>query len=207
MDIDIQSQLFFLFFSTALLHAMVLSSPQTKDLHPMNTRDHRTLFTGLVVDIEQIDVMVGSRGWHPYQVVRHPGGAAALPLHEDGSVTLIRQLRPAVKMNMLEIPAGRLSPDEPPQECAARELLEETGLRAERLESLGIIHPSPGVFDEVIHLFLARGLTQGEAEPEAYEEIEAVRMPLAKAMELVMNGEITDGKTIAALARTGMGQP
>lgn len=169
----------------------------------MEQRNNKTVFTGLVVDIEQMEVMVGSRGWHTYQIVRHPGGAAALPLHDDGTVTLIRQLRPAVEMNMLEIPAGRLSPGEPPQECAGRELLEETGLRAERLESLGVIHPSPGVFDEVIHLFLARGLTQGEAEPEAYEEIDAVRMPLEKALELVLKGEITDGKTIAALVRAG----
>ena len=173
----------------------------------MKRRDVITLFKGLVVDIEQMEVMVGNRGWHTYQIVRHPGGAAALPLHDDGTVTLIRQLRPAVEMNMLEIPAGRLSPGEPPQECAGRELLEETGLRAQLLESLGVIHPSPGVFDEVIHLFLARGLTQGEAEPEAYEEIEAVRMPLEKAMELVSNGEITDGKTIAALVRAGAVKP
>jgi ADP-ribose pyrophosphatase len=173
----------------------------------METRDHRTLFTGLVVDIEQMEVRIGTRGWHTYQIVRHPGGAAALPLHDDGSVTLIRQMRPAVEQTMLELPAGRLSPGEPPMECAGRELLEETGLRTARLQSLGVIHPSPGILDEVIHLFLATGLTQGEAEPEAYEEIEAVRMPLTEALELVRRGEITDGKTVAALVRAGAPAP
>jgi ADP-ribose pyrophosphatase len=173
----------------------------------METRDRQTLFRGIVVDIEQLEVKVGSKGWHRYQVVRHPGGAAVLPLHADGSVTLIRQLRPAVGGPMLEIPAGRLSPQEPPAVCAGRELVEETGLRAGNLRSLGAVHPSPGILDEVIHLFLATDLTQGEAEPEGYEEIEAVRLPLAEALELVRSGAITDSKTIAALARVGIPAP
>jgi ADP-ribose pyrophosphatase len=173
----------------------------------MEQRNAETRFKGLVVDIEQLEVLVGERGWHTYQVVRHPGGAAVLPLHDDGSVTLIRQLRPAVGRDMLEIPAGRLSPDEPPEACAGRELVEETGLRATRLHPLGAVHPSPGILDEIIHLFLATGLTQGEAEPEAYEEIEAVRLPLTEALELVRSGEITDSKTIAALARVGIPAP
>jgi ADP-ribose pyrophosphatase len=148
-----------------------------------------------------MDVLIGDQGWYTYQVVRHPGGAAILPLHDDGSVTLIRQLRPAVGDFLLELPAGRLSPGEEPKLCAARELVEETGLRASSLVSLGVLHPSPGVFDEVIHLYLGTGLSQGESAPEAYEEISCVRMPLQKAICLAVEGAITDGKTIAALFR------
>ncbi|HTG80313.1 MAG TPA: NUDIX hydrolase [Geobacteraceae bacterium] len=167
----------------------------------METRNCAVLFEGLVVDLEQMEVRIGEKGWHTYQVVRHPGGVAVLPLHEDGTVTLIRQLRPAVDAVLLELPAGRLDRGEEPAACGARELVEETGLTAERLLPLGFIYSSPGVFDEVIHLYLATGLTQGETEQEAYEDIESVRLPFAEAVRMAREGEIGDGKTIAALFR------
>jgi ADP-ribose pyrophosphatase len=167
----------------------------------METRNKTKLFGGLVVDIEQMDVLIGKQGWYTYQVVRHPGGAAVLPLHDDGSVTLIRQLRPAIGDFMLEIPAGRLSPGEDPRLAAERELMEETGLKATSLISLGPLHPSPGVMDELIHLYLATGLSQGEAAPEDYEEIFCVRVSLKEALDMAAGGGITDGKTIAALLR------
>lgn len=167
----------------------------------METKNRSTVFNGLVIDVEQMDVLIGEQGWYTYQVVRHPGGAAVLPLHDDGSITLIRQLRPAIGGFMLEIPAGRLSPGEEPQLCAERELIEETGLNAASVTSLGILHPSPGVFDEVIHLYLAAGLSQGDAAPEAYEEISCLRIPLQEALTMAAEGSITDGKTIAALLR------
>ena len=167
----------------------------------METKNRSMVFKGLVIDVEQMDVLIGEQGWYTYQIVRHPGGAAVLPLHDDGSVTLIRQLRPAAGGFLLELPAGRLSPGEDPQLCAARELVEETGLKASALVSLGILHSSPGVFDEVIHLYLATGLSQGEAKPEAYEEISCIRMPLREAISMAAEGGITDGKTIAALLR------
>lgn len=172
----------------------------------MDTRNRIILFNGLVVNVEQMDVRIGAKGWHTFQVVRHPGGVGVLPLHEDGTVTLIRQLRPAVDDMLLEIPAGRLDPGEEPSACGRRELTEETGLTAERFESLGTILTSPGVFDEQIHLFLAVGLTQGEATPEQYEEIETVRLPLADALALAAEGGIRDGKTIAALLRASVRQ-
>lgn len=167
----------------------------------METKNRSVLFSGLVVEIEQMDVLIGDQGWYTYQVVRHPGGAAVLPLHEDGTITLIRQLRPAAGKFLLEIPAGRLCPGEDPKLCASRELVEETGLLAESVAPLGILHPSPGVMDEVVHLYLATGLSQGDATPEEYEEIDCVRLPLQEALNLAADGEITDGKTIAALMR------
>ena len=167
----------------------------------MVTRDRKMLFQGLVVNLEQFDVQVGNKGWHTFQVVRHPGGVGVLPLHADGSVTLIRQLRPAVDATLLEVPAGRLGSGEEPAACGRRELLEETGLSAGTLTPLGLLHSSPGVFDEVIHLYLATDLHQGIAQPEAYEEIETVRLPLADAVAMACDGRISDGKTIAALFR------
>ena len=167
----------------------------------MKTRKNEILFQGLVVDIEQMEVMIGDKGWHPYQIIRHPGGVAVLPLHEDGTVTLIRQLRPAVAEFLLELPAGRLSPGERPEICGRRELLEETGLSAVRFESLGFIHPTPGICDERIHLYLATGLTQGEADQEAYEDIETFRIPFTEALTMAESGAITDSKTVVALFR------
>ena len=167
----------------------------------METRNRTTLFRGLVVAVEQMEVKFGDKGWHLFQIVRHPGGVGVLPLHEDGTVTLIRQLRPAVGVHLIEIPAGRLAPSEDPMVCGRRELAEETGLRAETFSPLGIFHPSPGVVHETIHLFLATGLTQEEAAPEQYEEIGTFRLPFDKVQRMAESGEITDGKTIAAILR------
>ena len=167
----------------------------------MNEHNRKTIFRGMVIDIEQMEVEVGSKGHHTFQVIRHPGGAGVLPVHADGTVSLIRQLRPAVDALLLEIPAGRLSPGEPPFDCARRELLEETGLRTERMISLGLIQSSPGVFDEVIHLYAAMELSEGLAEPEADEDIEVVRLGYADVLDMVADGRISDAKTVAALFR------
>jgi ADP-ribose pyrophosphatase len=169
---------------------------------PMDTRNRSTLFKGLVVNVEQMEVRIGNKGWHLFQVVKHPGGVAVLPLHDDGTITLIRQLRPSVEKELLEIPAGRKNPGEEPAECGRRELIEETGLSAGSLIPLGTFYPSPGVFDEMIHLYLATGLSQGIAEPEFYEEIETVRIPFDEALRMAeSNEQIQDGKTIVALMR------
>lgn len=167
----------------------------------MNIHNRHIIFNGLIFDIEQMDVEIGTLGSHTFQVIRHPGGAGVLPVHDDGTISLIRQLRPAVNAHLLEIPAGRLNPDEAPLECARRELLEETGLGAETFVSLGLIHSSPGVFDEIVHLFAAYGITQGEARPEADEDIEVLRLPFDDALHMSLDGRISDAKTMAALYR------
>lgn len=167
----------------------------------MKSCNHATVFSGLVIDIEQMEVEIGQRGRHTYQIIRHPGGAGVLPVHDDGTVSLIRQLRPAVDEIMLEIPAGRLSPAEPPLDCARRELREETGIMAAELIPLGVVYSSPGVFDEIIHLFAATGIFQGTAQPEADEEIEVLRLPFEEALQMASDGRIRDAKTLAALFR------
>ena len=168
----------------------------------MNQRNNSTLFTGMVFDVVQFETEIRDKGWHTYQVIRHPGGVGVLPLHDDGTVTLIRQGRPAIAATLIELPAGRLDPGEDPETCGRRELLEETGLVAGNFHPLGFIHSSPGVFDEVIHLFAATDLTQMIPVPEDDEQIEPVRLPLAAALEMARDGRISDAKTIAALYRT-----
>ena len=167
----------------------------------MKSYNHRIVFSGLVIDIEQMEVEIGRQGRHTYQIIRHPGGAGVLPVHADGTISLIRQLRPAVDAVMLEIPAGRLSPAELPVECARRELREETGITAADLIPLGTVYSSPGVFDEIIHLFAATGISQGPAQPEDDEEIEVLRLPLNEALQMASDGRISDAKTLAALLR------
>lgn len=167
----------------------------------MNIDNKKTVFRGIVIDIEQMDVEIGAKGHHTFQIIRHPGGAAVLPVHDDGTVSLISQLRPAVGMTLLEIPAGRLNPGEPPIECARRELLEETGLRTQRIIPLGLIQSSPGVFDEIIHLYAAMELSEGLAELEADEDIKVVRIGYAELLSMVADGRISDAKTLAAIFR------
>lgn len=167
----------------------------------MRIHNRHTLFNGLVFGIEQMQVEIGPGGSHTFQVIRHPGGAGVLPVHDDGSVSLIRQFRPAVATHLLELPAGRLNPDESPERCALRELREETGLQVETLVPLGMIYSSPGVFDEIVHLYAATGISQGEAAPEEDEEIEVVRLPLVEAIAMASDGRISDAKTLAALFR------
>jgi ADP-ribose pyrophosphatase len=132
-------------------------------------------------------------------VVRHPGAAAVVPFLSDDEVLLIRQHRHAAGGAILEVPAGKLDDGEAPERCAARELEEEAGRRAGRLEKLGWIYTTPGFTDEVIHLFAGYELEPVPTRHEDDELIELVPMPLAEALELVWNGGIPDAKSALAL--------
>ena len=112
---------------------------------------------------------------------------------------MLRQYRYAAGGPIWEVPAGVLEPGEAPAECARRELKEETGADAERFEHLTTMYTTPGFTDERIHLFLATGITAGEARPMADEFLEVRAMPISRALELIRNGEIADGKSIVAL--------
>ena len=132
-------------------------------------------------------------------IVRHPGAAAVVPFLDENHVLLIRQYRHAAGGSILEVPAGKLDPGETPESCASRELEEEAGRRAGRLEKLGWIFTTPGFSDEVIHLFAAYELTRVPTRHEPDEVIESVPMPFAEALELVWRGELTDAKSALAL--------
>ena len=136
-------------------------------------------------------------------MIRHSGASAVVPVLTDSAadpeILLIRQFRHAADGPIWEIPAGRLEPGEVPETCAARELTEETGQRAGRLDRLTTFYTTPGFTDERIHLFVARNLVQGEHRREADEFIETSRIPLSRAIAMIRAGEIVDGKTIVAL--------
>jgi len=128
------------------------------------------------------------------------GAAVVLPVLDDGSIVLIRNYRFAVDEHLYELPAGMLEEGEDPAECAARELIEETGYRAGRMEKLGAFYTGPGTTDENMHAFLATELTGGQQDLEAYEEIRVEVFGDAAIRQMVADGTIHDGKTIAALA-------
>jgi ADP-ribose pyrophosphatase len=132
-------------------------------------------------------------------IVHHPGAAAVVPFVSEHEVLLIRQYRHATGGLLYEVPAGKLDGGEPPARCAARELEEEAGCRAGRLVELGWIWTTPGFTDERIHLFAAFELEPVAMRPEDDEWIEPVRMPLARALELVWRGELNDAKSALAL--------
>jgi 8-oxo-dGTP pyrophosphatase MutT (NUDIX family) len=130
------------------------------------------------------------------EVVRHPGAAGIVALTGSNDVVLVRQFREALGEHVVEIPAGILDVDgEAPQATAVRELLEETGYRASDLELLSSIHTSPGFTDERIELFMGHAERQGGPEPG----VEVVTMSLAEAVSLVIDGRLSDAKTVAAL--------
>ena len=133
--------------------------------------------------------------------VRHPGAAAVVALDDSSRVCLVRQYRHGVEDFLWEIPAGKLDSAEPPQICAVRELEEEAGVTAQRWSSLGLYIPAPGIFTEVIHLYLARHLKVGPSNPDADEELEIKWLPLEQAIGQVLSGELNDGKTALGLWR------
>jgi ADP-ribose pyrophosphatase len=133
------------------------------------------------------------------EVVGHPGGAAAVPFFGDGTVAFVSQYRHPARKYVLELPAGKLDPGERPEETAGRELEEELGIVAGRLEQLSGFYTTPGFCAERLWVFLATELRETERRCEDDEIIEVVRMPLARALAMVSTNEIDDAKTIIGL--------
>lgn len=159
----------------------------------------KSVYAGRVVrlGIESLELPDGTP--LELEVVRHPGGAAVVALDEKGQVCLLRQYRHAAGGWLWELPAGKLEPAETPQVTAARELLEEAGLQAGSWEKLGEVLSTPGFCDEVIHLFLARGLKLMPACPEVHELIEIHWVAFETALQQVRQGSIRDAKTMLGL--------
>lgn len=132
-------------------------------------------------------------------IILHPGAVAILPLLDEDHLCLLRNRRPVVGDTLLEIPAGTLEPGEDPDLAAHRELAEETGYRAGRMDKLHRFFPSPGVIDEATHLYVARELVPGEMRLELDEDLEPIRVAWTQALSWVMDGTIRDAKTLVAV--------
>jgi ADP-ribose pyrophosphatase len=160
--------------------------------------DSKKVFAGRVFSVT-VDTVRERDHTYVREVVHHPGSAVILPAFDDGSVALVRQYRhPAVKY-LLELPAGTLNDQERPEDGAARELEEELGLRAGRMEKLCEFFVSPGFLEEKMWVFLATELTETAQRLEDDEFIEIVRLPIERALQMVTGGEIEDAKTIIGL--------
>jgi ADP-ribose pyrophosphatase len=164
----------------------------------------RRIYSGKVVtlDIDQVRFPDGSTG--EMEMVRHGGAAAILPFlsdpaGDDPQIMLIKQFRHAAGGYLYEVPAGKLEKDESPEECAVRELREETGCTAQRIQHLFTTFTTPGFTDEQIHVFIAVGLTRGEAHREHDEFLEVHTMKLSRALQMIQQGDIRDAKTALAI--------
>jgi ADP-ribose pyrophosphatase len=151
----------------------------------------------LALDIDEVEEPGGVRAIR--EVVRHRGSVAVLAVHDDGRLVLVRQYRYPVGESVWELPAGRLDPGETPEQAAARELEEEVGLRATRLEPISFFFTTPGFCDERMHVYRATALTEVPARPEEDERIEARSVTLEEAWQMIRRSEIREGKTLVAL--------
>ena len=158
----------------------------------MNPDESRTVYDGKL-----FDVTLERWGQNEREIVEHPGAVAIVAVDRDDNVVLVRQLREPARKELLELPAGTLDEDEQPEACARRELQEETGLTGGRWRALGRFWTTPGFCRELMHVFVAEGVEEGDAAQEDDEQIELVRIAVPDAEARI--GELEDAKTIAGL--------
>ena len=174
-----------------------------RDEHLIETRAaSKSVFEGKIlhVFVDDIHLPNGGKGFREY--IKHIGAVAVLPLTDDGRVICVRQYRYPFASELIEIPAGKLdAPDEDHREAALRELGEETGAHCKSLTYLGKYYSSPAILDECIDMFLAEDLTMGELDLDDDEFLDLVKIPLPTLVEMVLAGEIPDGKTQVAVMR------
>jgi 8-oxo-dGTP pyrophosphatase MutT (NUDIX family) len=160
-----------------------------------------SIFTGRVLQLNVERVRLPNGSVADLEIAHHPGGAAIVAIDDQQRVCLLYQFRHAAGGWIWELPAGKIDNKEPPFETAQRELTEEAGMTASNWQSLGDCVSSPGVFTEVIHLYLATELTTVEMAPEEHEVFRVEWRPFDEALKMAQSGEIRDGKTIVGLFR------
>ncbi|PRO66761.1 NUDIX hydrolase [Alkalicoccus urumqiensis] len=157
------------------------------------------IFNGSVIRVHEDEVTLPNGKTSRRELVKHPGAVAVICVTEEGKLVLVKQYRKALEKAIAEIPAGKLEAGEEPAVCAARELEEETGIRASKMRPLGSFYTSPGFADELVYLFLAEGLSQGTVEADEDEFVERMDVTPGEAAEMVLRQEIHDAKTMYAL--------
>lgn len=167
-----------------------------------HTLEQTTLFQGAIVTLRRDKARLPNGHTANREVVEHPGGVAVLALHGDGTVSMVRQYRYPFQQVVDELPAGKLERGEEHRSAALRELEEEVGVRAGKLTYLGCLYLSPGFCTEVLHMYLAQELEQGECHPDEDEFLECRRVPFQSLVDQVMRGELKDAKTVALVLKT-----
>ncbi|MDQ3009556.1 MAG: NUDIX hydrolase [Acidobacteriota bacterium] len=166
---------------------------------PRELIESQNIFTGTIFSVERDRLREENGSEIVREVVRHAGGAGCLPLFDDGRVALVKQYRHPARRELLEIPAGKIEAGEMPVECAAREVEQEIGFRARRLQPLADFYSTPGFCEERLYVYLATELEQAEQNLDHDEFVEIVYLPLNEAVAMAERGEIEDSKTIIAL--------
>jgi len=167
----------------------------------MSTLNSTPQYQGRVIQVSVDEVILPNGRQTRLEVVHHPGGAAIVALNDLKQLCLLRQYRYVAGGWIWELPAGKLEPDEPPELTARRELIEEAGVEARDWVSLGSLLSSPGVFSEVIHLYLAQGLSAARAKLEDSEVLEVHWVSFSQACDMALSGELRDAKTSIGVLR------
>jgi ADP-ribose pyrophosphatase len=168
------------------------------------TLESKTVYKGRIINLRLDSVVLENGSTALREVVEHPGAVGIVALKGNGDIVMVKQYRKAADQVLLELPAGKLEPGEDPADCAARELAEETGYIAGDLRYLVSFYTSPGFSNEVMHMFLATGLREGENDPDDDEMVKTVEISPDRAMDMILEGEIKDGKTIAGILLLGI---
>lgn len=163
------------------------------------TLSKKPIYKGNIIDIECWSVLLPNGKEATRDVVLHPGASVVIPITDKGEVYMVRQFRKPIDQESLEIPAGKLDKGEDPFDCAKRELKEETGLDAKDIKHLIDIHSTPGFSNEVLHMYVAKELYEGEACADEDEFISAEKYPIKTLVDMVFKNEITDAKTIIGI--------
>ena len=167
------------------------------------TVESESIYDGRVLHVYCDTVSLPDGNLSKREYAKHKGAVAVVPLTDEGEVICVRQYRYAHRKVLLEIPAGKLDTfEEDFISAATRELREETGATCKKLQFIGDLISTPALIDEVIHMYLARGLDFGETDPDEDEFLDVVKIPLEELVRMVMNGEIKDSKTQTAILKT-----
>lgn len=156
------------------------------------------LFDGGFLHAQKLTVLLPNGKTAPREVTRHRGAVAIVPIWPDGTVTVVRQFRPAIDQESIEVPAGLLDPKEDPLQAAKRELQEETGICAENWYYLATVASSPGFCDEKVALYAATGLSEGETHFDEDEFLVSQRLPMDDLYGMILSGEVVNSSTVSA---------
>ncbi len=163
------------------------------------TLSTETIYEGKIFKMEKVKVSLPDGKTSERDIVRHNGAVAIIAMKDDGKVLFVEQFRKTVDEVLFELPAGKLEPNENPEECALRELEEETGYKAKTVTFLGKIVMTPGFSDEIIHFYYATGLSEGVKSGDEDEFINIHEFDLKEINEMINNGKIYDSKTVCGI--------
>jgi len=158
-----------------------------------------TIFQGRIIRLVARDLVLPNGRKTKFHIVEHPGAVAIVPVHANGDVVLLKQFRPSIGEEIYEIPAGTIEKGEAPLATAKREIIEETGFKAKQWSKIAEFYTAPGFCTELMHVYLAKGLSPAQLPGDADEILQPVRMSIDAAVKMIRTQKIRDAKTIAAL--------